>query len=213
MVRMTILTVFLVIAAAAGMLARRVYLDRTPPGGEVRFLIGGQKVHVPRAMVREPDLREGGAVNRLDLALLWPELRGAAGASRSEMERGLVFIGIEDAESRAAAPGDIDPAERPVELYARFLAQEAWSNPGGLVMRRFRAGTPYEGEELYLSTPDERVFAARCPIQKAGNAEEPCLWQTRVAGLELQVRFAPRLLINWSALAREVRALLPRLKS
>lgn len=213
MLRMAVLAVFLVVAAAAGLLARRIYLDRTPPSGQSDFFIGGQKLVLPRAMVRDVDLRGGGALNRIDIALLWPELRGAAAATKAETERGLVFIGIEDAAPRAATPGDIDPTDRPVELYARFLAHEAWSNPGGLVMRRFRTGTPYEGEELYLSTPDERVFSARCPTVRSGGSDGMCLWQTRIAGLELQIRFSPRLLVEWQTLATGIRGLVPRLKA
>ncbi|HRJ69073.1 MAG TPA: hypothetical protein PK812_05635 [Beijerinckiaceae bacterium] len=214
MLRIAVLAVLLVIAAAAGLLARRIYVERTPPAGAAEFFIGSQKVLVPRAMVRDPDLRNGGALNRIDLALLWPDLRGAAAATKAEIDRGMVFIGLEDAAPRAATPGDIDPTDRPGELYARFLAQEAWSNPGGLVMRRFRAGTPYEGEELFVSSPDERVFSARCPIRKLGNTtEDLCLWQTRITGMELQVRFSPRLLVEWQALSGGVRALVTRLKA
>jgi hypothetical protein len=214
MLRIGLLAVLLCAAAAGGLLGRRIYLDRTPPAGAAAFFVGGQKLMAPRAMIRDPALRDGGAVERLDLALKWPGFDGAVNAPRTDAAAGLIFVSVEDAQTRAAQPGDIDPSERPGELYARFLALEAWSNPGGLVMRRFRAGTPYEGEELYVSTPDERQFAARCPAQGASPVgEEQCLWQTRVSGLELQVRFPPRLLGEWPGLVRGVGALVPRLKA
>ena len=113
---------------------------------------------------------------------------------------------------RQRSASEIDPVEQPVLLYSRFLERDAWQNPGGLIMRRFRAGTPYEGEELYLSAPDERNFAARCPrqLRSDGLPEDLCLWQTRANGLEIQVRFLPRYLVQWQDLAAQVRSMVQR---
>lgn len=213
MLRIALLALFVFAAAAGGLFARRIYLERTPPTGSSEFYVGGQKLLVEKAMVRDPDLRQGGAFNRLDLVLNWSDFRGGAGGSQIQNRDALVFVALEDATTRASKPGDIDPAERPVDLYARFLAKDAWSNPGGLVMRRFRPGTPYEGEELYLSTPDERIFAARCPqANTQPGPGDQCLWQTRIGGLDLQVRFSPTLLVSWERLAGGIRQAIPRLE-
>lgn len=211
MLRIFLFALFILFAAITGMIARRIYVDQNAARGFASLYVGGQIVTVDRAMIRNPDLRDGGAVNRLDLVLTWPDFR-PAGAQLHDPDRDLVFVAIEDATVRTKSPDDIDPADRPNALYSRFLEQEAWSNPGGLVMRRFKAGTPYEGEELYVSSPDERVFSARCP--KAGSSSAPddlCLWQTRINGLEVHVRFAARYLTRWTSLAEGVRSLIPRI--
>lgn len=215
MSRAVLVLLLLGVLVAAGFVGTRLYLDRAAPTGTTTVFVGGQKLAIDRAMIRDPGLRAGGAVNRLDLALVWPSFTGIAARREADKTQDLVFIGLEDAAARNQTAGDIDPAERPAELYARFLAREAWTNPGGLVMRRFRAGTPYEGEELYVSTPDDRQFSARCPTAGSAGAlaDEPCLWQVRINGLDVQVRFSTRLLSRWNELAGGVRRLAARLRT
>jgi hypothetical protein len=95
-------------------------------------------------------------------------------------------------------------------LYARFFADEHWSNPGGLLMRRFRPDSPYGGEELYFSPPDGEAFSARCPRQGSvadvGSAN--CLWSFRQDGLDIQARFPASLLPRWTRLRDGVQSLL-----
>ena len=96
----------------------------------------------------------------------------------------------------------IDPADRPAKLYARFLETTGWSHPGGLVMRRFENGSPFEREELYMTPPEGRVFAARCarPIQPPDGLPNTCISEIRIEGLDVQMRFSPDMLVNWETL-------------
>lgn len=208
MLRAIALTIFLLALAGAAYIARQIAVERSEPAGSVPIVVGQKRLTLDRAMLRDVALRDGGAVNRLDLVLTWPDFRGA-GTMAATTGADLIFVAIEDSALRQRSASEIDPVEQPVLLYSRFLERDAWQNPGGLIMRRFRAGTPYEGEELYLSAPDERNFAARCPrqIRADGLPEDLCLWQTRANGLELQVRFLPRYLVQWQHLAAHVRAL------
>ncbi len=122
----------------------------------------------------------------------------------------LVFLSIMPADDA------MDPTQRIQDLYGRFFEADAWQNPGGLLMRRFQAGSPYEDEELYLAPPDGRAFAARC--RKAGRAGdraaelvgETCLWRFRQNGADILVRFSPERLPNWETLASGVRGQLQR---
>lgn len=213
MFRLVLIGLMLCVVAVLGMFARRIYVENTPPVGAAQFYVGGHRLMIEKSMVRHVDLREGGAVNRLDLILNWPDLSGAAGSLGSVEPRRLIFVTLEDSTLLAKQREDIDPAERPVELYARFLEAEATTGPGGLVVRRFRKATPYDGEDLYLSTPDERQFSARCPLPGAPGAPtgELCLWQTRINGLELHTRFAADHLEEWQKLASGIRAFATRL--
>jgi hypothetical protein len=208
---MFLFALLIVFAAVTGLVARRIYVDQTPARGFASFYVGGRAVTVDRAMIRNPDLRDGGAVNRLDLALSWPDFRAAGGSAA--LGKDVVFIAIEDAAPAMKSKDDIDPSLRPIELYAKFLEPDAHEAPAGLIMRRFRKGTPYEGEELYVSTPDESVFSARCPTSVAVGAAstENCLWQTRTNGLDVHTRFQPRALENWQGLVAGVQAVIPRL--
>lgn len=211
MIRFILYGFLIGLAALGGLFARRLYVERQPISGTAQFYVGGHKLTVDRAMVRNADLRNGGAINRLDLVLQWPTMAGAASLIGIGEQKLLIFASLEDATARAKAPDDIDPSERPVELYARFLESEAAAGPGGLVQRRFRKATPYEGEQLYVSSPDERLFSARCP-QEATPSDDLCLWQTRLDNIDLVVRFQPQYLVEWRHLSGAIRQMVPKLR-
>jgi hypothetical protein len=129
------------------------------------------------------------------LRLPWSAFAGDGVAFANEP----VFI------TTAPADGSLAPAERPSVLYARFVAADARSAPGGLIRRRFRDGTPFEGEDLAVAAPDGRAFWARCP--SAGSPAEPggrCMTEMRFGDTDVQVRFAPALLHRWELLASGV---------
>lgn len=126
------------------------------------------------------------------LRVPWSAFAGDGVAYANE----LVFI------TTAPADGSLAPAERPSVLYARFVAADARSAPGGLIRRRFRDGTPFEGEDLVVAAPDGRAFWARCP--GAGSPAEAggrCMTEMRFGDTDVQVRFAPALLQRWEILA------------
>lgn len=209
MLRLLLYGLMIGLVAIGGMFARRIYVETARPGGSATFLVGGLTLTVERAMLRNGDLSGGGAVNRLDLVLKWPEMTGAAGDFGRLEPRAVLFVTLEDATALMQSRDDIDPAVRPVELYARFLEASPEPGPSGLLRRPFREATPYAGEALYLSVPDERQFAARCPEPGAQGplAGDLCLWQTRIGSLELHSRFSRELLPDWQILAGSVRRL------
>jgi hypothetical protein len=209
MLRLLLYGMMIGLVAIGGMFARRIYMETARPAGTAQFFVGGLTLTVERAMVRNSDLSGGGAVNRLDLVLKWPDMSGAAGNFGVLEPRAMLFVTLEDATMLRQNRDDIDPAERPVELYARFLEAAAEPGPGGLLRRPFRDATPYAGEALYLSVPDERQFSARCPEPGASGplAGDLCLWQTRIGNLELHSRFSREVLADWPVLAAAVRRL------
>jgi hypothetical protein len=115
----------------------------------------------------------------------------------------LVFVTVTEADPT------LDPADRPVKLYARFLDPNEWSHPGGLIARGFLPGSPFEGEELYFAAPEGREFAARCgkPDQ---NRSTPnfCIEDFRVDELNVELRFSANLLSEWEKLMAGARGLI-----
>jgi hypothetical protein len=192
------------VGVGAGLGADALLRPVAAPAAEVvPATIGALRLAVPAAFVRG-GARAGG--ERIDAVLRHPTFEAAASAPRGARPAGadvsgLVFLSI------VKADGGIDPAERAQDLYGRFLEADAWQNPGGLLLRRFQAGSPYEDEELYLSPPDGRAFTARCrkPGKGTDLIGEACLWRHRIEGADIQVRFAPDLLPEWEALAAGVR--------
>jgi hypothetical protein len=126
------------------------------------------------------------------IRLPWSAFAGPGAAQANEP----IFI------TALPADGSLAPAERPSVLYARFVAADARSAPGGLIRRRFRDGTPFEGEDLVVAAPDGHAFWARCP--SIGGPPDPasrCLTEMRFADTDVQVRFSPALLPRWELLA------------
>jgi hypothetical protein len=68
----------------------------------------------------------------------------------------------------------------------------------------FRTGTPYQGEDLVYdaTTPDN--FLARCTRTGAGSTPGTCLYERRIEGADLVVRFNREWLEDWQLVASSI---------
>ncbi len=171
------------LAAAAGSVMMRE--PAAPADGTVAVPIAGRSVELPAAWLRE---RDGAAV---ELRIPLDAFAGAAAAPD-----GIVLVRIGPAEGSSA------PAVRAPLLHARFLAPAATPVEGGLIRREFRAGSPFEGEILYLAPPDGSAFSARCAERWAGGPRETCLAELRAGDIDIRLRLAPENLAHWQAVTR-----------
>jgi hypothetical protein len=156
--------------------------------------VGGVRLRFDPALLPEGGARSGA---NLDLVTVFPEFRPVPRSGKlAPAPETLVTFRIEPQDAT------VDPSQRASKLYARFLRNDSWSHPGGLITRRFETGTPYENEDLYLAPPEGRRFAARCqtPPAKPDGLPDTCLWDFRMNGLDVQMRFAPDLLSYWELL-------------
>jgi hypothetical protein len=175
----------------------------TAETGRTEVVVDGRPLSIPLAVVRGGSVPEGYR-DSVDLAVAWPSMQGLR---QPGVTGEPVFVSV------LRMDGSIDPAERPVEIHGRFLQPDIWANPGGLMMRRFQPESPYADEELFLSPPDGRAFAARCrKAAKSPLVPEACIWRFRDRGLDVQVRFAPALLVEWEEMALKVRDLVTGLR-
>jgi hypothetical protein len=170
--------------------------------------VGGERLKLASDYVRP------GRAGAVELVAFFPDFFPAGAfadvAATSDLDdrfARLVFIGL-----RPADPA-LDPAERTARLYQRFLDENSWSHPGGLVARAFVDGSPFEGDELFYVAPEGRDFAARCrrpdPARKTPNT---CIAEFRLGGLDVELRFAASLLSQWSALKEGARGLIEAAK-
>ena len=196
----------------AGFLATRALLRPARAPEWVEIGLGGARLVVPRGHLRFAG--ESGRLDRLDLAARFPDFAPAGLAARSrpptpdgERDETLIFLTLTPND------GSLDPAERPARLYARFLDPAVWTHPGGLLMRRFQPGAPYEKEELYIAPPEGRAFYARCPVPGSATDGLPdfCMTELRVEGVDAQLRFSGALLSEWERLSDGARALIRRM--
>lgn len=161
--------------------------------------IGSIALMVPQALTGvEPD-DSSRLVGMVRLRLDWPSF-GPARTGAAQMqnhERLLVTLTPQD---------KVNEPQTQLSVYARFLTPTVWSNPGGLVVRGFRKGSPYEGEELYVSVPDGRGFAARCPLDNGrSDLDEPCRVTFRHRGMDVNIRFPRAIIADWELMLGGVR--------
>ena len=188
-------------AAGGGALWRMVGPARPAPPRMVESNVGDTALVYDPAYARFPAGRSGGRLDRLEVAILAPEFKPAGEIARADPM--LVFLTL--------APQDraVDPAERVTTLYANFLEADVAEDESGLIKRRFAAGSPFEGEDLYFDAPEGRSFAARCarPTAPPDLLPQTCLAAFRLEGLDVEARFDREALKVWPQLADGVRAL------
>lgn len=167
----------------------------------VAMMIGARAIELDRRYLYSPPQRAGGRTDRADLLLSWPDFGPAKIVMRDERGHATPApSSLHVLASLRMAEGS-DPAGRALAVHGRFVEPEIWSNPGGLIARRFKVNSPYEGEELIM-TPDGREFAARCPIASQARDDLPprCLTTVRLADIDVTVSFDPALLPEWKRL-------------
>jgi hypothetical protein len=174
----------------------------------IEATIGASTFLLPSGYFRS-DSRAGGRLEKLNLAAFYPDFSPAgdlrdivAATDLAERHDRIVFITINQADA------SLDPADRPVKLYARFLDLNAWTHPGGLIARDFLPESPFEGQELYFAAPEGREFAARCgkPDQRR-TTPNFCVDDFRLDDLDIELRFSANLLSEWEKLMAGARGL------
>lgn len=166
--------------------------------------IGSVSLLVPQHLTgAEPD-DTSRLVGMVRLRLDWPSLGPAQIGPGPGQGRPRLLVTL-------SPPDKVNEPQTQLSVYARFLTPTVWSNPGGLVVRGFRKGSPYEGDELYVSVPDGRGFAARCPLDAARSGapgpdlDEPCRVTFRHRGMDVNIRFPRAIIADWELMLGGVR--------
>ena len=191
--------------------AEQVTLDSP----ELPITVAGTPFNVPPAAVRVGVQRHPGALERVDLAFLWPSLKppdqstkpvtpATLAAAGNILDR--IFVTI------AAAGKAMPPGERLRTIYPRYASSEPTSGPDGLAVLAFREGTPYQGEDLIYDAVTPESFLVRCTRSGAGATPGTCLWEERIETADIVVRFPRDWLKDWRSLAGDIAALIKSLR-
>jgi len=215
--------VVLLVAVAAVALIAYVLWPRWPSAAiapdapALPITIAGVAFNVPPAAIRVPMQRRPGAHERVDLVFLWPSLeppdpnakppaptQGTMPPPTHTLQR--IFMTI------AGAGDTLAPADRAMTIYPRYTAAEAEPGPDDLAILAFRAGTPYQGEDLIYdaTTPG---FLVRCTRNGAGPTPGTCLYERRIGAADLVVRFPRDWLGDWRAVVGNIDRLIARLQA
>ena len=106
----------------------------------------------------------------------------------------------------------LPPQARLRSIYPRYIERAATAGSEGLAVVAFRAGTPYEGEDLiYLAEQPEQFFA-RCsrPVHAVPGT---CVYERLVDTAEITLRFPREWLPKWRTVAAGCDRLLAQIHS
>src|SRR5262245_16367903 len=186
-----------------------------PDAPALPVTVAGVAFNLPPAAIRVAVQRRPGAQERVDLAFLWPSLAPpeANGKPQPQAREGLpappsverIFVTI------SAAGDPLAPAVRMRNVYVRYTPAAARRGRRGLSVLPFREGTPYQGQDLvyYAATP---TFLARCSRNGAGPTPGICLYERRIEGADLTLRFPRDWLDDWPLVAGNIDRLIARLR-
>lgn len=179
--------------------------------------VAGVLFEVPPAAIRTAVQRHPGPHERIDLAFLWPSLK----PPQADLKNDAVPVdGIEpgslatpSTKSEAAdASGRLfvtvvplgslmPPAERLRSIYPHYVqAQPAVVGANGLAILPFRAGTPYDGEDLAYFAADADRFYARC-TRPNGTIPGTCIEERLLGAADMTLRFPRSWLGDWKSVA------------
>ena len=182
-----------------------------PDAPALPVTVGGVLFNVPPGAIRTSAQRHSGAQERLDLAFLWPSLappdpsaKPAPTEAAPPIDR--LFVTIEPSSIALA------PSERLKSIYPRYLSETQFDGPDGLKVISFRDGTPYHGEDLFFDAAAQPGFVARCSRPGAAGTPGMCLYERRIEGADVTVRFPSDWLTGWRAVNDGIGKLMGRLR-
>jgi hypothetical protein len=167
--------------------------------------VGATLFNVPTEAVRMKIQRHSGPQERIDLAFDYPSLTPPVAPKHITAD--MVDEAIQPIDriflSIAAHHDALSPDTRVRTIYPRYLTDSAAQLENGLIMRAFREGTPYAGEDLFSAASP--LLNARC--MRDATTPGMCLSERRIGGADLTFRF-PR---SWLSQWREVAVAMDRL--
>jgi hypothetical protein len=172
---------------------------------------------VPPRAIRAAVQRRAGPHERIDLTFLWPSLAPPQGKDSDQIAdvRGEAAPTTGDLSQRlfvtiAALGPVLPPAERLRSVYPHYAEAQATDGPDGLAILPFRAGTPYQGEDLVYLAANPEQFFARCTRQ-AGKLSGTCLHERLIDTAAITVRFPRAFLDDWRGAAAGIDRLIAQL--
>ena len=176
--------------------------DQTPR----EIVIGNNVIVAPSNAIRFERDRRDAVMDRLDLYLHWPDMKGYSAGLRDDFNniggrRSIIFLSIENQVMSRDMSGRFEP------IYRLLIEPTGTQGPSGLGFYKFTQKSGYMNEMLAVAArPGGDPFVARCLT--GPSAEEslaPCERDIFVGdGLSLTYRFSSDLLKDWKMLDQAV---------
>lgn len=173
----------------------------------VPVTVAGILFNVPPGAIRAGVQRHPGAHERIDLVFLWPSLSPPqpGDAARTVIVNDANGLPVPPTDDRlfvtiAGLGGVLAPSERLRSIYPRYIEAQAAPGPDRLAILPFRAGTPYEGEDLVYDEDKPEQFFARC-TRTTHVVRGTCIYEHSLGAAEVTLRFPRDWLEDWRNVA------------
>ena len=169
--------------------------------------IGRDTLQLAENTIRFEPQRQDGNAERVDLYLLWPEMRGYSRFDRRRfddigMPQSLLFLQISQSTMSRDMSGRVQP------IYTHVLRPEKAAGPAGLTLQRFEDGHGFDGELLLSGRlNDGSLYAVRClEFSTTDRGSGDCQRDIHVGDdLTVLYRFPIHLIGEWKAIEAAVR--------
>lgn len=211
---LVLISVLAALGLAGGPIAYMLWPQAKPVAPDAPSLpiaVGGVAFNVPPAAIRFKMQRRAGAQARIDLVFLWPSLEPPAPTSAVSLAEApkvtdRIFVTI------AGSDNTLPPAQRFKSIYPRYVGPGPVVDMGGLHVRQFRSGTPYQGEDLIYDPASPERLLMRC-TPTFGATPGMCLHERRFSTADVTVRFPRQWLNDWRAVAAGIDRLIAGLRT
>jgi hypothetical protein len=186
--------------------------------------VAGVLFEVPPSAIRAAVQRRPGPHERIDLVFLWPSLRAPPDSTTDNVAFERIGGGSAPSEAKPADVGGRlfvtiaplgtlpPPTERLRGIYPRYVEARPLAGPGGLAVLPFRAGTPYEGEDLVYFAKNPDRFYARC-TRPSAVMPGTCIQERSVGAADITLRFPRDRLDDWESVAPGFDRLIGKLRA
>jgi hypothetical protein len=165
------------------------------------IVVAGIVFNVPPAAIRIPIQRHAGPQERIDLVYQSPQLTPPSAASAAAPDT-LLFVTIERLQDT------LTPAERLKSIYPRYIEDSSPLDATGLVIARFRDGSPYAGEDVLYDPAHPDRFLVRCNRARHELVWAMCLFPRPAGSAALTFRFPRTWLGEWRDVQERIERLI-----
>lgn len=171
------------------------------------IIIGLDRLSIEENAIRFVKQRRDGPASRVDLALMWPEMRGYSFKDRKRFDDArqtgtLLFIQITQSTMSRDMSGRIGP------IYSQLFEGLPMPGPYGLTVHHLRPGSGYDGETLYTAPrAGDTDYAIRCMDDGNPDTESTndCQRDIRIGkDLSILYRFSRKNLADWQKIEAAV---------
>lgn len=175
-----------------------------------QFILGNDVLEIPLNMMRFENQRTQSIFEQADLVMVWPSGAGFSAANSAtflnpDKSNDLIFITLIKRKLPMAM------SERLIPVYSKLFDGAASPGPAGLILRRLKSGSGYDGEELAIADEPGLPWVARC--QRLDNRGEPTCFRDLFvgSGLTLRYRFSRAHLHQWRKIEQLVATLITKI--